>query len=724
MVRRQSLDLSRSELVLYACTLLTAGIGFGIQGGLITPGPTLDQSITIAGFTTTISRANLRFVLTTIATAQASILAIVFSVTFLSVQLVSTNYTLRTLGQFSSSDLFSKAYLILGGSILVDILLLSLLPDPLTAAYLWWGVTAGVLFFVSVYSLQFAVDRTLTLSTPGGLAEFVAERVETTSAFETPTDSSTAATPTDPLHSVLNTAVQNQEWNTVEEVHDEYRSLVDDLLTAAINDVSGDPQRGIIQRIKSVFGPARIERDQATTLFDAVLTKEYESLLISTAESGNIEHHDSFTTDVEQIGVRCFESGLPAVGDTSHETLVNVSNPGDQVTHSPDTFSILLQARMSLLRAAIDNEYDALAHDYLRALNDDYRAFLDGAEGAAAKTPPNNLKTTLQQALLAELTQAITEMLKNRSPEALKFTASDTTTEETPSRTATIDALSNALLQTLRELHQEILKQGSNSEHDAVQESLCDAWVQLFSQAAADSHRDFITANLRALLKIERNNQSPTDYPGAFSDFSLTLLARISLAIGHDQVSQVITDGQAQITTGNSSVTGSPDRETPVSGARPVPGQVDIPDNFAATCQELVRQEFESLLFERRGIADVCDAFQSNHSAVLEDGYSVTSQLDDRTLLCEHEDGTPLIVFICKCIHESNCDEITAILGSIEDSTLGSRRTLNYRVLTCKQSADLGFEPDGNIQVQKCSFSTLFEHQPQRLEDYPKITHG
>lgn len=140
------------------------GCGF-ILGGLILVLPLNYQT------------AQANRVLSTLATTQASVLAIVFSVSILGVQLVATRYSARMMTLITSSTAFHGTLLLLFVSIGYDLLLLLQLP-VLTAqdAIAGLAIAAG-LAISSGFALTRYVRTTLELSSPEGLLSAYADDI-------------------------------------------------------------------------------------------------------------------------------------------------------------------------------------------------------------------------------------------------------------------------------------------------------------------------------------------------------------------------------------------------------------------------------------------------------------------------------------------------------------------------------------------------------------------
>lgn len=166
--------------------------------------------------------------LVALVTAQASIVAIVFSVSILGVQLVANRYSSRMVTFITSSVTFQRTLLFLGISIGVDLLLLLQLPvlsQRTTMAGL--AVVSG-LAVASGFTLVQYVETTLKRSTPEGLLTAYAANI-TPQTFRKEVSSSREnggdLHPMHELQSVIMSGLSNGEWATAENGLLEFRKV-------------------------------------------------------------------------------------------------------------------------------------------------------------------------------------------------------------------------------------------------------------------------------------------------------------------------------------------------------------------------------------------------------------------------------------------------------------------------------------------------------------------
>jgi hypothetical protein len=172
------------------------------------------------------SVSNVQFFLSTLAGAQAGVLAIVFSVTVIGVQLVSTKYSPRMISLFTESPILSFTFGVFVGSVALDLLLLLVVTAPLSrmaSAGVYAASGAGVLAVASLYVF---IRRALYQSTPEGVIEAFLRDLTTSSYIErvqkSVNDEFKQVHPMRPLYSLIMSALSNRERATAEFGLEEY----------------------------------------------------------------------------------------------------------------------------------------------------------------------------------------------------------------------------------------------------------------------------------------------------------------------------------------------------------------------------------------------------------------------------------------------------------------------------------------------------------------------
>lgn len=165
------------------------------------------------------SEENTRSFLSTLATAQAGVLAIVFSVTVLGIQLIAQRYSPRMINLFTDAPIFRYTFVVFVFSIAFDLLLLYNIPSSASA------FTAGVYFagglaIVAVASLYVFIREILERSTPDGILKAFAADLQPdkyyTQVENTIEDDVGTVHPLQPLYSLIMSAISSNEWTTAE----------------------------------------------------------------------------------------------------------------------------------------------------------------------------------------------------------------------------------------------------------------------------------------------------------------------------------------------------------------------------------------------------------------------------------------------------------------------------------------------------------------------------
>lgn len=187
----------------------------------------------------TVATGNIRLFLSSLTTAQAGVLAIVFSITVIAIQLVSTRYSPRMVSLFIEAPMLKFTFWVFVGSIAFDLALLYLLPQTLTPYYLGGLFAAISLSMIAVISLYVFIRAFIWRSTPDGL-------IETFRLDLTPEkylsqckglveDGHRSTHPLRPLYSMIMEALSNRERATAETALYEYGEIAETTLVLFIN---------------------------------------------------------------------------------------------------------------------------------------------------------------------------------------------------------------------------------------------------------------------------------------------------------------------------------------------------------------------------------------------------------------------------------------------------------------------------------------------------------
>ncbi|MFB6292033.1 MAG: DUF2254 family protein [Candidatus Nanohaloarchaea archaeon] len=164
--------------------------------------------------------ANIRFFLSALAGAQAGVLAIVFSVTVIGVQLVSGRYSPRMISLFVESRLLAFTFFVFVVSIAVDLWLMLFVGSPPGALAQTGVYAAAGLGVVATASLFVFIKQALYQSTPEGAIEAFLDDLTTSRYLDrvrrSVDDDIQRVHPMRPLYSLVMSALSNRERATAE----------------------------------------------------------------------------------------------------------------------------------------------------------------------------------------------------------------------------------------------------------------------------------------------------------------------------------------------------------------------------------------------------------------------------------------------------------------------------------------------------------------------------
>jgi hypothetical protein len=201
----------------------------------ILTGPPLGFFVFALLFDPTVEVTSLRRFLGALVTAQASVVAIVFSVTLLGVQLTATQYSSRLVRLYVEHVAFWGTLLLFGVSIGLDLFVLFNVTTPLGEWVRLAAFTTPGVALVAGYAIYVFTKEMLALSTPDRLlaavdADLTPEKYrESTNEFTT---DSTATHPLQPLYSIVMGAITDQERVTAEHGIETYESIITRLLAS------------------------------------------------------------------------------------------------------------------------------------------------------------------------------------------------------------------------------------------------------------------------------------------------------------------------------------------------------------------------------------------------------------------------------------------------------------------------------------------------------------
>ncbi|WP_230455318.1 DUF2254 family protein [Halorubrum sp. BV1] len=172
---------------------------------------------------------NIRALLTTLATAEASVLAIVFSVTVVALQLVVTRYSARLTSLFVKEPLFRTTFALFVGAIAFNLVVVYLLPIQNSRLL---NAVVGIAFAlaaVSTFALYQFIQLMIQRSSPDDLISVLVERelapdeyLPTTATEFTELE----VHPIRPLYRTIARAIELGEYQTAEQGIDGLRTVL------------------------------------------------------------------------------------------------------------------------------------------------------------------------------------------------------------------------------------------------------------------------------------------------------------------------------------------------------------------------------------------------------------------------------------------------------------------------------------------------------------------
>lgn len=220
----------------------------------------------------TVATGNIRLFLSSLTTAQAGVLAIVFSITVIAIQLVSTRYSPRMVSLFIEAPMLKFTFWIFVGSIAFDLALLYLLPQTLTPYYLGGLFAAISISMIAVVSLYVFIRAFIWRSTPEGLIDTFVLNLTPEKYLrkceEMVEDDQRSTHPLRPLYSMIMEALSNRERATADTALQEYGDIAETTLAAFID--------------QNVF--ERKNRHLANALYESVFKEQLHDIALHAEE--------------------------------------------------------------------------------------------------------------------------------------------------------------------------------------------------------------------------------------------------------------------------------------------------------------------------------------------------------------------------------------------------------------------------------------------------------
>ncbi|OAQ51481.1 hypothetical protein HTG_18925 [Natrinema mahii] len=180
-------------------------------------------------FTYPASQENTRVFLRTLVQAESSVIAIVFSVIFLGVQVISSRYTTRMGRLFFRDHLIQFTIFILSLTIAVDLYLLYILPETIGQMFVGYLYFSVGLSLVAFYSLYLSIRRMIESSTPEGVIHTSKNLINYSDFIDFCKGKGLSGPPTRGLFSFTTASLSENERVTSKIAFEQYIELVEGL---------------------------------------------------------------------------------------------------------------------------------------------------------------------------------------------------------------------------------------------------------------------------------------------------------------------------------------------------------------------------------------------------------------------------------------------------------------------------------------------------------------
>lgn len=236
----------------------------------------------------TLQSNNLRTLLSVMIGAQASILAIVISVTLISTQLVATRYAPRMATLPFRTPLFKGAFLLFAISIIIDVFLLVAVTPAISPPYSGGLFVAIGLFFGVLLFLYSFVRGMVEHTSPENLVTLFTETIsadEFLRRSQALTDAPEQnAHPLQPLYRFIMTALSRSEHGTARAALDQYKQYSSRIMSEL--DDLGVFNDDALNCEEQFFGPVLTEHLHSITIHAA---ENGESHILTSAVDGQVD---------------------------------------------------------------------------------------------------------------------------------------------------------------------------------------------------------------------------------------------------------------------------------------------------------------------------------------------------------------------------------------------------------------------------------------------------
>lgn len=176
------------------------------------------------------SYSNTQFFLRTLVLAESSVIAIIFSVLFLGIQIISSRYSTRLGRLFFRDELFQATIILLVLAIGFDLGLIYFLPENQGSTYLGLIYASVGLSIVAFYSLILTVGRMVTRSTPEGVIFTASSLVSFDDFHNYALSDSYQSPPTQDLYAFATASLAEKEPVSAQAAFREYIRLIQRIL--------------------------------------------------------------------------------------------------------------------------------------------------------------------------------------------------------------------------------------------------------------------------------------------------------------------------------------------------------------------------------------------------------------------------------------------------------------------------------------------------------------
>lgn len=337
----------------------------------------------------------LRTLLSVMIGAQASVLAIVVSVTLISTQLVATRYAPRMATLPFRTPLFKGAFLLFAGSIVLDVLLLvEVLPasSPFFGGLLFFAVG---LFFAILLFLYFFVRGMVATTSPENLVTLFTETISTDEYLSKAQALADApgrnAHPLRPLYRFVMSALSKGEHGTASAALGQY----EDFALEIMNDLG---ERG-------TFSDDSL--DCGSELFGPVLKEQLHEIAVHAAEQDESRIIASAVDIQVALGKRGMEfGGKTHAPGQALSGLRHTAIDSPVTTEDYNTFNLAWPAVAELMLAEVQYEQHTVLLGGSNLINDTLGSALERSN------EPNWHGTALRE-LFDDLCEAHLTVLKN-----------------------------------------------------------------------------------------------------------------------------------------------------------------------------------------------------------------------------------------------------------------------------------------------------------------------